>query len=292
MKTPFNKKIDMNIVSDWIDNVDLSLIPDEKEIEEILKKRLLKSHITLKPLSQGETISKEDIATISLESVLSKFNKSKISVTVGTGLYNKEIEASLIGKQCGESYEVTIQGVQVKIAVLDAKRKEVPPITDAMVAELGIEGVDTIEKYRKKLIEEVMNYTFYPLASKLIESLLDVVNVEEYDESDLVKLGELEKEFFTTLFKEEKGLILDELTPEEFKECLGVESMEKFIESRHEWYKMKLTQVIIMLDIFGISPEGEYDPILHYDVHSKLYTKLAEYVKEKIMRRKSQNGNV
>lgn len=293
MKTPFNKKVDKNFVSDWLDKVDLSLIPDEKEIEETLKKRLLKSYITLKTLSQGEPVCKEDIVTISLASTLPKFNKSKVLVTVGTGLFNKEIEDSLIGKHCGESYEITTQGIQVKVALLEIKRKEVPPITDAMVVQLGIEGVDTIEKYREKLTAELMDYTFYPLASKLIESLLDVVKIEKLDEGDLVKLGELEKEFFITFFKEQKGLNINEMTPEDFKENLGgYDSMEKFIEIRHEWYIMKLTQVIIMLDVLGISPEGEYDPILHYDVHSKLYKKIAEYVKEQIMRRKSQNGNV
>lgn len=292
MKTPFNKKLDMSLVNDYLDKVDLSTIPGEKELEETFKKRLLKSYMTLKTLPQGEPVCKEDIVTISLESTLPKFNKSKIQVTVGTGLFNKEIEASLIGKRCGESYVVTAQDTQVKVAVLEIKRKEVPPISDAMVVELGIEGIDTIEKYKEKINKELMDYTFGPLVAKLMEELLKVVEIEDIDESDLVKLGELEKEFFKKHFKEEKGLNIDEMSTEEFKEILGCESMEKFIEMRHEWYVSKLTQCFIMLDIFGILPEGEYDPTLYYDVYSKLFEKMMDYVKEQVMRRKLQNGNV
>lgn len=292
MKTPFNKKLDMSLVNDYLDKVDLSTIPGEKELEETFKKRLLKSYMTLKTLPQGEPVCKEDIVTISLESTLPKFNKSKIQVTVGTGLFNKEIEASLIGRHCGESYVVTAKDTQVKVAVLEIKRKEVPPISDAMVVELGIEGIDTIEKYKEKINKELMDYTFGPLATQVIQEISGAVKIEKLDESDLVKLGELEKEFFTTLFKEEKGLNLDEMSTEEFKENLGCDSMEKFIEMRHEWYVVKLTQCIAMLDVFGISPEGEYDPTLYYDVHSKLLGKMMDYAKKRIMRRKLENGKV
>lgn len=289
MKTRYNgPHIDIN---SYLDKVDLNTVPTERDMEEELIKSLVKSHIVLKPLQDSDIILKGDTVVISTESALPKFNKPRVSLTIGRGLYSSEIEDCLKGKHIGDELTCTVKDLQVKVCILEAKRKFIPQATDDMVVEQGLEGVDTIEKYRPHFRKQYEDNVFGTIYGKMMEGIMKDVEIEEPYEEDLERLGKLEGDFFRDFFKKENGIILDELTPEEFKEQLGTASMDEFIKARHDWYKIKVKQCLIMLDIFNIKAEGEYDPVLDYEVLGKLTIKTLDYITTELKRRKN-NGSI
>ena len=284
MKTQIHNKLELR---PYLDQLDPSRFPGDREIDEAVKKRLTKAHIALKELPEGETVQAGDTVMLRTESALPKFNKAKLPVTVGTGLYDKELEAALVGKTVGESGTVSKNGETVAYEIISAKRKFVPALTDAMAAEQGIEGVNTVEKFRAHLAKEKTDFALGGMAGEVMEAMLRDVETDEPASEDLDRLGELELRFFKVMFLKEKGIDLDKLTPEEFRENLGCGSFEEFIENRREWYCMKVKYCLAFSSALGIPLEGNYDPMARYEAMSDLQGILMERIREDLLRRKS-----
>ena len=288
MKTRYvGEQLDLN---KYIDAIDLSRIPTEQDVEEAFKKAIVKGHIELKELGAGEAVQEGDTLKIAAESALPKFNKPGVTVTVGRGLYNKDLELALIGKKIGESVEIMVNDSPVKATVLSIKRKVLPEPTDAMVEELGIEGVHTVEEYRPKFIEQFEMSTFGPIIGEMIQKIMEDGKYEAPYDEDLDILGELEIGSFRNFFREEKGVDIDTATPEQFKELLGVETAEAFKAERRDWYKIKVKQCLSLLNVFHMQPEGEFDPTSRYEVLGDLTEKIWKTAKEELIRRKN-NGS-
>jgi hypothetical protein len=278
-------------VAAHLDKVDLATIPGPDEIEAVLQKRLTKGHITLRPLAAGDLIQAGDTVTISTESATPRFNKPQVLVTVGNGLYDRDVEAALVGMGVGDSCTITIRDAVVHISVLQAMRKEVPPVTAAMVAELGIEGVETVEQYRAHLTRELMRYTLGKYTHQLVSALADETEMDEPDSEDLDRLGLLEAEWFRSALKERQGVLAEELPPAELKGLIGFESLAEMMQARRDWYATNLRQCLVMMDVLGVAGDDEYDPTIHHGAHSRLFGRMVDYVAAELMRRKAADGS-
>lgn len=288
MKFNYKGNID---VKKYIDSLDVSLIPDEGQIDEIMKKSLTKSFLTLKTLSKEEKISKGDTVIFEIVSTIPKFNKPKLMVVAGNGLYDKTVEENMIGMCTGDKKEISINDTLVTFTILEVKRKDVPEISIDMVKAQNIENVETIEQYREHLKKQLMDNTIFPMVGQMVENIMKDIPFDEPEEEEIKILGELEADFFRESFKKDKNIDLDTAKPEEIKEVLGTESLGDFINARSEWYAMKAKQCIIYSKLLGIECVDEYDPMLHYDVLSKLTIKFVEFVKSELLRRKKENGS-
>ena len=118
----------------------------ESEVGHELKKLLLSSRRT----EETDVVSSGDAATLTLSSSVRKFDRSGLRLNVGKNLFSREIEASLIGRRVGETYETEAGGVPVTVTVDACMRNIIPvELTDEIVASHGIEGASTVEEFKR-----------------------------------------------------------------------------------------------------------------------------------------------
>ena len=293
MKTqfPYQEKIDFSAYIDkYLEREDaIRRLPTEEELLELARKSIVREQLVLAPLPEGTAAEEGDTAVLKTESELPKFNKPGVTVTLGRGLYNRDLETAVIGLKAGDTAAVTVNGQPVKATVLALKRKQVPEPTDEMVRALGqkdLKGdpIGTVEEYEAYIREQKTLETLFNVGYYVMEDILRDYKVEDFDEDDIRILGELEAENFRKLFLEKEGIDLTKEVPQGWRDQ-GVNSLEEFIAARYDWYKVKITQCLIYLNILDLPCEGKTDPTDHYEVLSELQMKVIELIKEELERR-------
>ena len=293
MKTqfPYKEKINFSAYIDkYLEREDaIRRLPTEEELKELARKSIVREQLVLAPLPEGTAAEEGDTAVLRTESDIPKFNKPSVTVTLGRGLYSRDLEAAVIGLKVGETAAVTVNDQPVKATVLVLKRKQVPDPTDEMVKALGqkdLKGdpINTVEEYEAYIREQKTLETLFNVGYFVMEDILRDYKVEEFDEDDIRILGELEAENFKKLFLEKDGIDLTKEVPEGWREQ-GIESLDAFIAARYDWYKVKITQCLIYLNILDLPCEGKTDPTDHYEVLSELQMKVIELIKEELERR-------
>ena len=257
-------------------------LPSEAEIEAIMRKRLTKGALVLTTLGQDEPIQEGDAVIFSVTGGTGKYNKPKLMVTVGQGLYNKDIEAGMVGHRTGDSYDDQAEDVAVRITILEIRRKTVPEPTDEMAVAMGIEGVTNLEEYRVHLTNELTDHVVHPATAQIVDKLVEQAAPQKPDESVICTLGELEWDFFCIIFKNEKGINLEQLTPEELMEHLRVESKKAFLDMRGDWYIYKARACVVLAAALGVELTGELDALADYNTFSKLQMLLADKVRAEL----------
>ncbi len=267
-------------------------LPSPEELKELAWKAIVKDHLVLHLLPEGTKAEIGDTLTLKTVSQLPKFNKEKVSVSIGRGLYDKGLEEALVGKQVGDSVSVLVKEQKVTATVLEMKRKVAPAPTDEMVQALQAKD------HQNKLITTVAEYEAFVAEDKVLSALAEINYytmtplledhpIADYDESDIVALGKLEREAFRSLFLKESGIDVETATPEQMKELLNVNTMDEFIALRREWYQMKIHQCYTYLNILGLPCEGKTDPLDHYEVLSELQMMMFEKIKNMLAERKN-----
>lgn len=292
---PYEEQIDFNkYLNEYFQREDAyQSIPSEEELNELARKSIVREQLILLLLPEGTKAEIGDTASLKTESAVPKFNKECVTVTLGRGLYSKELEQLLIGKAVGESVETEINGEKVTAIVLELKRKQAPEPTDEMVKELAQKDykgnpittvADYVQYTRETKTNEVLGHVNYYTISNIIEDY----PIEHYDEEDIRILGELEKEAFIKMFREQDGIDITKEVPKGWEEDMGVHSIDEFIEKRRDWYKMKIQQCLIYLNILGLKAEGYSDPLDHYEVLSELQDKLFNQIRKELERRNAK----
>lgn len=264
-------------------------LPTEKELMELAHKAITREQLVLLPLPQGEPAIRGDTATIKVASNMPRYNKEKVTVTLGRGLYNKELEEELISHRVGDAISVSIQGEPVTAGILELKRKQVPEPTDEMVMALQAKTDDgkpisTVKEYedfirQEKVMSTLANVNYY-VSIKILDDLPEIT----YDEEDIRALGELEREFFIKLFLETEKIDIRVDIPDGWKQD-GIQTLDDFIAARREWYQMKIKQCLMFLNILGLPCEGKTDPLDHYEVLGELQMQIFDLIRAKLERR-------
>ena len=265
-------------------------VPSEREQEELAHKGLVKDHLVLRPVPEGEEAQAGDTVTFRTESELPKFNKEKVTVSIGRGLYHKELENETVGKKAGDRFRLTIQDKPVTATILEIKRKQEPAeVTDDMVTELQMKDdqgkpIATVEQYmaytkRQKKLECLANVNYY-----VMEKLLQDYPVTECAPEDLDRLAELEREFFAKIYREQENVDVFAVSREKAQEMWHCDSFEDFIRLRYEWYKMKVQQCLVYCSILGLEGDPAYDYTDHYEVLSQLQMKMFDMLEERLQR--------
>lgn len=297
MKTvfPYQERIDFDAYLDkYLQREDaIRRIPGEAELKELARKGVVKDHLVLAPLPEGARAEEGDTLTLRTVSELPKFNKDRVTVTIGRGLYDKGLEEALVGKAAGETCQVLVKEKPVTATVLEIKRKIAPEPTDEMVEAMGEKD------YRGNLIRTCAEYEKFICAGKTYEAvghvgyfmmgeLIKDYPLTEYREEDLKALGNLERVSFHKLYLEEQGIDICKLTKEEAQELWHCDSFDGFIAMRHEWYKSKVHQCLILLNILGLPCAGRTDPLDHYEVLGELTELFYDKIRAGLVRRNAQ----
>lgn len=110
--------------------------------------------LTIEPAWDG--IRPGDIVKISFPDETAEGGERQAQFAVGRHFYDPQLEDALQGLAAGQSAQLTVRGQTRPVRVLSVKRRHIPPLTDARIADLHIEGVDTVEAYRQHLIDQAV----------------------------------------------------------------------------------------------------------------------------------------
>lgn len=205
--------------------------------EEYIKSQL--KHLTRnsKKTEAVETLEKGDVAVLSLESELDRFNRPILPLTVGKNLFDAELEGQLIGHCVGEKFTVKVQKNDVAVTIKQASRTVFPEPTDEMAAEYVKEhdefsGVSTVEEYRRRIAEKYIEDEKQQAIYNAMDEILGYVLTHsdwEFDDSEIkeqkeIALAEIKEEL------KEENKELESLSKEELNSIFGVSSLEEFEE--------------------------------------------------------------
>ena len=266
-------------------------VPTDAELKDLARKAIVREQIVLLPLPAEEKAQAGDTAVLKTESAMPKFNKDRVTVTLGRGLYSKELENSLIGKAAGETVSTVIQEQPVKAQILELKRKQAPEPTDEMVQALQTKDfqgrlITNVADYEAFIRTEKTNEVLATVNYYVMEEIIKAYPIMAYDEEDIRDLGQLERPVFAKLLQEQ-GLDPEKEVPPEWEKDMNVHSLDEFIALRREWYQMKIQQCLIYLNILGLPCQGKTDPLDHYEVLSELMEKMFSKIKTDLERRKN-----
>ena len=121
---------------------------DEALLEKDLN-RILKAHGRRE---NAAVVSEGDTVTINCRSALSRFSKANLPVIIGRGLFDRELEAKLIGAGVGQTLTLEKDSAPVEIDVIRCTHTVLPELTDESVKAFGIEGVKTVSALRAHCI--------------------------------------------------------------------------------------------------------------------------------------------
>ena len=268
----------------------ITALPTEAELKELARKGIIKEQLVLAVQPEGTCAEAGDTLTLCTVSALPKFNNPRVTVSIGRGLYDKTLEAAVVGLQVGESCEITVQGQGVKATVLEIKRKCVPEPTDEMVVAMQVKDyqdnlITTVAQYEAFIAWEQTQSTLANINYYVMTPILEAHPIADYDEEDIRILGQLEREAFHQIFLEKQGVDLYALNKEQMREQLDCDTFDEFIEKRYEWYKMKIQQCLVYGKVLGIALEGKFDPTARYEVLSDLTELMYGRIKEELIRR-------
>lgn len=261
----------------------------EKEITRIKKKNKISYEV--------QEVTKGDIVICSLKSSISKFNKENISINVGLGLYDRQVEDALIGMEKGESKILLLDNESINIDILNISRSRIPELTDEMVEKEEINSVSTVESlinYLEGLHEVERNKAIdskaYLLVGKILKEVIEKSEFVIYEE-DIEYLSKLEIQRARVLAKLE-GLILEDMTPEEFSGRIPVQTYEDFLKMIYEMKKESLPILLLGLksadkDVYKVSKENynkslnEYSAMYNIDPEDASEAMTFEYYEAK-----------
>lgn len=184
---------------------------------------LKKSHSVSQEVELGMMLDKGDIVKLSTKSSCERFNKGNVTVTLGIGLYCKELENVLIGTNLGEQKEYVFpyrgEKVEAVIKTESAKRNQEAIIDDAFVKKHKLEEKQfhSLEEYKHYWCS--LNFQA-DLQSEFIEKCYMKIALDTAKKSDIV----VSKEMYDSIAKK-----CDEWRTEELKELE---------QNELEYYKM------------------------------------------------------
>lgn len=263
--------------------------------EEYIRKKM--KHLTRKKkvMEPVSVIGKGDIAVLSLECELSKFQKSNIPVTVGSGLFDAALEDLLPGHCVGEKFQAKIQGKEVLISVKSCTRICFPEPADEDVAAAEIEREDgtkimTVSEYREYLTENYYAEQSQSLLFQTLDEVLDFVFTKSrwsYDEEELKEVKEEELEYYRQQLKEEAGKEWEELTDADSRRYFGTESKEELLAYIDEGAKHHIASALFLAAAHGKNPEE----LSLEEAGNESWEFMQSYVTEHITIKEEKNGN-
>ena len=106
--------------------------------------------------AQTGEIVKNDIVAVSMESKNSLLTSECERFRVGRKFFYPEIETQIPGHKAGDTFVCQIDGEDVSVHVISVKRRIVPVLTDALVAKIGLDDIQTVAEYTNYVTEELV----------------------------------------------------------------------------------------------------------------------------------------
>ena len=188
---------------------------------------------------KGTVVSAGDLVVCRLGSDCPRFRKERVKFTAGSGMFHRELEVLTLGMAVGETRETDLPEGHVALTVTEVTNRIVPEISDALVAQMGLEGIHTVAEYTAYLTKQQKEERFREGVYAPYRYLIDqVVGGSEFviDEADWQKVVDLRLDRSRTLSRQQ-GMVLEEMTPEQFAGRIPVQSYHELValEQKTAW---------------------------------------------------------
>lgn len=227
--------------------------PDHKAVQDELYQVALK-HKHYEAVNQ---VAAGDIISIVMKSDAKKFDRN-LKLQVGGNLFDKILESELPGKLVGQEYRLAHPTGEIVYTVEDAQRLIVPSVSNDMVKELGITGVETPEALLNHYLRESMKKELYDEVYGFIPTLLDQWSFA-IEEEDICRMDEYEMERCRGI-SVSMGMVFDEMTEQELLGAVGCRNIPEFRAMIHEYHRKSLRAALMEALLSGkvatqITPE-------------------------------------
>ncbi len=270
-------------------------LPETVYIEGV-KRRMDREISTLckkfKRIEEVGSIEKGDVVTLSLKSEKPRFNREKLKLNVGSGLFDADFEAQLIGLKVGET-EVLKSGEEVvEVKVLESRRSIYPKLTDEIVAEgmmreeYNEPDIKTVEQYMPALHDDVFEVLCDERLRDESERLMREVTARsevEYDEEEIAVLVGEALESLEEELKEE-GRSLDTMSEEAYRVSYSgfgyeVSNKEELKKALAEMFRQSVVSKAISCQLDG----KDFDSLPFEEIEETAWEVFYNYIKEKII---------
>lgn len=204
-------------------------------------------------------VQKGDVATVKMESDVKKFNRT-INLHVGDNLFDETLEADLINRSTHTEYVFSHPKGQIKYTILDCKRLFIPPVSDEMAKNEGIENVETERQlyryfYLSSLKEDIYNESF--------DFVDHLVTLCEYDisEEDVKTFEELEMDRCRKI-SQEQNMVFDEMTESELLGAVGCRNIAEFRKMIRCLFTKEIKASLYMEKMFQAKKAENFEDVL------------------------------
>lgn len=240
--------------------------------EGIVQENIYQVGLKYKRYEPESFVRYEDIVALSMQGPIKRFNR-KTKVRVGIGLFDKEFEAELIGKEKGKNYCFEHTMGKIFYRIEDIQRLVVPLVDDEMARAEGIDGVTSERELREYFRAKEMKSRYVNESYAFVENFVGLCEYE-LSEDDLKDLVERELNRCRAI-SEKTGEVFDEMPQEALLGAVGCRSIPEFKEMLYSYYKKILCAAMYAAKMEG-KEEGSLPAERVLDSYGKLLNKTAE----------------
>lgn len=233
--------------------------PDYEAMDEQIYQVTLKH----KKYDAVETIAVGDVAALILVSETKKFNR-KLKLQVGANMFDRELEAALVGSEAGKTFAVPHSAGQITCTVESIQRLVVPAVTDEMAQQLQIDGVATVAQLREHYLDESLKkqlqdevFDFIPILLAEWEFAIDEQDLSDMDEHEMERCRGISRSM---------GQVFDDMTEQELLGAVGCHNIPEFRAMIREYHEKTLCAMLAEAYLSGrdVSPLTPADANPYY----------------------------
>ncbi len=270
--------------------LDPDILPTEEQIDAVTRKRLTKGALVLTELGQNEPIQDGDTVAFAITGAKPKYNKAKLSVTVGQGLYSKEVEQSMLGRRTGDCYDAQAEGEPVRVVIQEVRRKTVPEPTDEMALAQDLPDVHTVAEFREYVSRMLWLDASINASIQAQWKLDEQVKIEEPDEETIRRVAKCDYDYLSAYHRndiaKELGIPPEEITEDQMRKMRGYGNFEEFLANQRVYFPIKIKECVMLSAALGVELTGEYDPFANYEAGELLSERFRSLVRENLMKRR------
>jgi len=230
-------------------------------LEDYINKNIKHATRQFKEKKQVQDVQKGDIVTLSLQSEHPKYDRPSIQLTVGSKMFDAELESKIIGFTVHSQENVILTQATVKVEVLESLRLIFPKLTDEMLQEYvknqeELEGIQTVEAYKEYLTQKYKEEQYEKTYYENIQAVIDYVMTHsdwDFDEEEIVLT---QKEYLSGVEEElaSQGKTLESLTNQDLQRYFGVKDKEEFYQVLHNTVEYEIAYSVYILHMHQKDP--------------------------------------
>ncbi len=230
--------------------------------EEYIEKQLKRVTRANKIIENVPVLEKGDVSVIGLESALERYNRPQLTLAVGSGLFDRELESHLIGKAVGETFILAVKGTPVKVTIISGKRTVFPAPTDAAVkayaATAGdMDGVETVTQFRARVRQQYLNEKKQEVIFGTVNEIQNYVLTHsdwEFDPDELKELYGSMMEDMERMAKEAYNKSFAEMTDAEIAFETELPTREALLDELHIQCERTIATLLFAIESHGMDP--------------------------------------